>query len=315
MVAYPLLINPAAGRGGYLRGQRGTPRLERLLSSLERNGLRCEVVRTERPGHASELAARAARSGARCVLALGGDGLLREVARGLVGTQTVLLPLPAGTANVLAPCLGLPRNAPEAAAYYRADLLEHARAIDVGICGGEIFLMMASRGLDARALLGVDRRLKRWLGKTGVALSGLREWLRATEPAFAYRIDGIPANATFLAVCNISGYGGMTDFAAGARPDDGMLDVIAFRGSGRAPTLGFALAAVMRRHLDDPRVDRRRVQVVELPGQGPALIQLDGDPFVFELPLRVELDRHRLLVPAPWLLVPPCGPASQASAV
>jgi diacylglycerol kinase family enzyme len=65
----------------------------------------------------------AALDGIDIVFAMGGDGVAHHVANGLVGTDTALGLIPAGTTNVLARILGVPRKprvAAEAAADYVA---------------------------------------------------------------------------------------------------------------------------------------------------------------------------------------------------
>lgn len=297
MARVPVLVNPAAGRGRFLDGHAPSPRLRRVLAALSDHGFVCDLVLTERPGHATALAGDWARRGAPCVFALGGDGMLRETAQGLVGTETALAPLPAGTANVLAPALGLPSGALAAADAYRRPL--RVRAVDVGRCGNAVFLMMASRGLDARALVHVQAALKRRLGKAGVAFAGIREWLRASEPGFELHCNGQGLRATFAAVCNVAGYGGVTKLAPAADPTDGKLDLVAFSGEGRARTLAFVLAALLRLHSRLATVHSAQIEELELPGEGDVLLQLDGDPFTFQLPLRITIDPQKLLVPAP----------------
>ena len=66
-------------------------------------------------GHASELAEDAAKAGFARVIAVGGDGTVNEVARGLLHTQTALSIIPMGSGNGLARALGLPMNIKRAA--------------------------------------------------------------------------------------------------------------------------------------------------------------------------------------------------------
>ena len=91
----------SAGDEGYL---------ERFAQTLRAGGLKIEVLNTERPDHATELAAMA---GDQLVIAAGGDGTVNEVVNGLSKDATLGI-LPLGTANVLARELGLPLKPGEA---------------------------------------------------------------------------------------------------------------------------------------------------------------------------------------------------------
>jgi YegS/Rv2252/BmrU family lipid kinase len=291
-----LIYNPIAGRG----------RLDRVLAGVLRTcrqeGLDLEPVPTTAPGEGTELAGGLARDGrVEAVFALGGDGTAREVAAGLLGSGTPLGILPAGTANLMALALGLPRDPVAAAALLcRAP----SRHFDAGLAGGSAFLMMISAGLDGRALAALDRGFKTRLGKTAVLLQGVREWWRYGYPEIEITADGerLPA-ATFVAVCNIPYYAGSYRMAPGARPDDRRFELVTFHGTGRAPTLAFILGVVSGRHTRRRDVRVRAVEEVVFSVPPEAGVQIDGDP----LPpggeagttFHVRLAPERLLVLAP----------------
>src|SRR5208282_1360332 len=96
-----VVFNPTAGR-------RRTHLLWRVLDVLVENGVRVDLARTLRRGHATELTCEAVRAGAALVVAAGGDGTVAEVVAGLLGSSARLGIIPLGTANVLAHELGLP---------------------------------------------------------------------------------------------------------------------------------------------------------------------------------------------------------------
>jgi diacylglycerol kinase (ATP) len=78
MMRYKIIVNPTSGRG---EGGTDIPQAKELLSSL---GITFDLVRTERPMHAAELAREAARDGYDVVVSMGGDGTANEVLNGLM---------------------------------------------------------------------------------------------------------------------------------------------------------------------------------------------------------------------------------------
>ena len=124
-----------------------------------------EALTTER-GHATEIAADAAKEGADVVCVFGGDGTLNEVANGLRGTDTILAPLPGGSTNVLARSLGIPMN-PADATDQTLTALQNGdySQIGLGLVNERSFLFHTGVGFDAAVVEKVERKgdLKRWL--------------------------------------------------------------------------------------------------------------------------------------------------------
>src|SRR5260370_26403075 len=110
-----LMHNPNAGGGG--RGRRRA--LDTARHIFAAGGIHSDLAETTGPGHATEIALRAAHEGRGLVIACGGDGTLNEVINGLAAHQNrhrvPLALLPGGTANILAKELDLPWDIPSAA--------------------------------------------------------------------------------------------------------------------------------------------------------------------------------------------------------
>jgi diacylglycerol kinase family enzyme len=257
-------------------------------------GWAIDVHRTREPGEATGAARAAAQGGAAAVFVLGGDGTVREVAAGLLGSSTALGVLPAGTTNVVAIALGLPL-APGAA----ADLLARAgsRPMDVGLAGGHPFLMQATAGFDAYVVGRLRGAAKARFGKTAVAWQAAGDWLRYGFPEIELQADGSTYRATHVAICNIAHYAGRYRLARAARWDDGRLDLRLFSGRGRAATLASACRLLLDR--DDPRARAFCVERVRIVGPTGAALQIDGDPLRLDLPVDIALAPHRLQVLAP----------------
>jgi diacylglycerol kinase family enzyme len=159
--------------------------------------------------------------------------------------------------------------------------------------------MMVSAGLDARVLSVLDTGLKRRFGQAGILFQGLAEWWRYPFHDLTLTADGRPLAATFAAVANIPLYGGPYRLVPDARPDDGRLELLLFRG-GRAATLAFA-ADLLRggRHIRRRDVTVVSVQEVILEGPPGLAAQVDGDLCREALPVTIRLARETLRVLAP----------------
>ena len=74
-----LIINLFAGHG-----ENRKRKIDTAVSWLKSNAVNVEFAYTEYPGHATELASSAANKGFDIVVAVGGDGTVNEVAKGLI---------------------------------------------------------------------------------------------------------------------------------------------------------------------------------------------------------------------------------------
>ena len=135
------------------------------------------TAETRRRGHATALARAAVRNGTECVVVLGGDGTLNEVATALSGTDCALACLPGGSTNVFARTLGLPENCVDAARLVAEALATGTiRPIGLGEVNGRYFCFHVGAGWDAALVARVERRaeLKRYAGHALFVAAGLR---------------------------------------------------------------------------------------------------------------------------------------------
>ena len=97
-----VILNPAAGPGDFQRN------LAHGIQYLEKCGWQVDRFETAAKGDGMRLARQSAEQGYDAAVAVGGDGTINEVINGLVGSQTALGVIPAGTANVYAADVGIP---------------------------------------------------------------------------------------------------------------------------------------------------------------------------------------------------------------
>jgi diacylglycerol kinase family enzyme len=141
--------------------------------------------------------------------------------------------IPAGTANLLASNLGIPKDIEGAV---MTGLHGAERRIDVARMNGEGFAVMAGAGFDAGMIGGADGALKDRLGRAAYLLTGARSM---RMPAFEARIkvEGAPwyeGPATCILAGNVGALFAGVEVFADAVPDDGRLDLAVITAEGMA---------------------------------------------------------------------------------
>jgi len=199
----------------------GLPELRRVLEAAGVDDpLWYEVPKAKR---ASEQVCRALDEGAELVFAWGGDGTVRRCIDALAGSSASLAVLPAGTANLFATNLGIPRDIERAVA---VGLRGDRRRLDVGRFEDERFAVMAGAGFDAAMIRDADA-LKARVGRAAYLWSGSRN-LRAESFGAEIAVDGTDwyeGDVTCVLLGNLGDVFGGVEVFPDARPDDGMLEL------------------------------------------------------------------------------------------
>ena len=195
-----IIGNPHSGRAG------DAGYLERFAKILRSGGLTVEVLNTERPDHATELASLA---GDRLVVAAGGDGTVNEVLNGLSSGATLGV-LPLGTANVLAREFGLPLDPAEAC---RRILKGECSKVDFGVATNDEgverrFACMAGIGFDAKVIGAVTPRLKRYLRRLAFQVTAFKVLFGNRFPPLEILLGDEIHTARFAIIANGQYYGG-----------------------------------------------------------------------------------------------------------
>lgn len=280
-----LIANPAAqnGRGAWAAVEAASL----LRARVGDEGF--QLLLTERPRHATALAASLDPS-VGTVVALGGDGLISEVAAGLmerpVDERPALGVIPVGSGNDYAASLGVPTSIGRA---IDCVLVGRTAVVDVGRVNGRYFVETLSFGLDAAiALDTVERRVR--TGRTGTRLyleSAVDQLFRHLSIYdFTARLTGgdaaaartVSAAAYLLAVQIGPTYGGHFRICPGAELDDGLLDLCyATPHLGPWKALAVLLAAKGGRHTGNRHIhlDRASRLVLDFAEEPPG--QIDGE--------------------------------------
>jgi diacylglycerol kinase (ATP) len=167
---------------------------------------------------------KALDAGAELIFVWGGDGMVQRCIDTVAGSDAALAIIPAGTANLFASNVGIPKDIKAAVAL---GLNGPRRKLDVGRINGEHFAVMAGAGLDALMIRDADGALKNRLGRVAYVFTGAKN-IRAARVDTRVRIDGdkwFTGKASCVLVANVGKV--MGDIAAfpDAQPDDGLLEI------------------------------------------------------------------------------------------
>jgi YegS/Rv2252/BmrU family lipid kinase len=288
-----VILNPAAGRGAGRRVEAAVAR------AFRGQGWAVDVARTEGPGHGQQLAAAAARDGAKHVIAVGGDGTVHEVANGLLhaDSDAALGVVPVGSGNDFAKLIGVYGHDP-ARAVARL-VTARSRRFDAGRVFDEWFVNSVGFGFGP-AVVKTRNAMHHLRGFLSYLVPIVKTFFQFQPPVFDVAAPGFRERGYMMMVevCNGTTAGGSYRFAPEADPSDGKLDVCLIRRVS-LPRFLMAIPRVMR----GTHVKMREVALIKTSKlvirspEEPLLVHVDGElrePGVNEC--TVELERGRLNV-------------------
>lgn len=208
------IVNKFAG-GGYSPDVEG-----RIIRTCEQYDAEGVIHFTSGPGHATVLAREAVQLNAQRVVAVGGDGTINEVARGLVDSPMPMAIIPRGSGNGLARHLCIPLSVQGALhSFFRGRVIE----MDTFRMNDKLSLNVSGIGFDGRVANLFGGKTKR--GLSGYINLVLREFtsfpqFRATLSAGTFEFE---REAFVVAIANSSQYGNNACIAPSASVCDGLL--------------------------------------------------------------------------------------------
>ena len=198
--------------------------LDELRRVLHQRGIEPRWYEVPKSKKAPKRVRRALEDGAELLFVWGGDGMVQRCAHEAAGTGATLAVIPAGTANLLATNLGIPKDLEAAVA---VGLDGHRRKLDLGTINGEHFAVMAGAGFDAAMIRDADSGLKDRIGRAAYVWTGARN-IRRTAVRARIKVDGdefFDGDVSCVLAGNVGAlFGGVTVFPE-AEPDDGSLEV------------------------------------------------------------------------------------------
>ncbi len=306
---YYFIINP------HSRSGKGRKIWEQVKKQLDRSNIRCdrdqetegkrplspvpyEAFMTERPGHATELAAFLTSPShpdrdEKILVVLGGDGTLNEVINGISMSAPVTLGyIPSGSGNDFSRGMKLPKN-PERA-LHRLLRSDRVRVIDYGILSYTAgrpahrrFLVSSGIGYDAEVcqnlfftrLKGFFNRLH--MGKLVYLIIGIKRIVLCKSSDGCLTLDGVKKvnlkKIRFVS-SHIQKYeGGGFRFAPKADPADGYLDLCVVSGVSRLRLTALLAASLVGKHGSFKGVRSYSCREASLHTEKPMTVHVDGE--------------------------------------
>lgn len=283
------IINPISGTSGKAK-------LPALIDKrLDTEIYDRQIVWTERPGHGVELSAEAARQGVDVVVAVGGDGTVNEVARGLAHTQTALGIVPCGSGNGLARHLLLPMNTEKA-----IDVINRCetKELDYGVIDGHPFFCTCGMGFDAFISQKFAEAGKR--GPVTYVQKILEDGL--TYKPETYQLSDSTGHATykaFLVSCaNASQYGNNAYIAPQASMSDGLMDVVIMEPFDLLEAPQIAIDMFSKTLDKSSKIKSFQTPSLHVRRSAPGVIHFDGDPAMAgaEIDVHIEAKGFKAIV-------------------
>lgn len=245
-----------------------------------------EFVSTQYAGHATLLAQEAAARGADIVCAIGGDGTVNEVGRGLLGTETAMAILPCGSGNGLARHLMLPMDLKRCLDIINLDTVE---TLDSGVINGHPFFCTCGMGFDAFISMKFAEAGKR--GLMTYVEQMLREGL-SYKPE-TYEIEDEMGSKTYkaflISAANASQYGNNAYIAPHASMSDGLLDVIIMQPFSLIEAPQVTLEMLNKTIDKNVNIRTFKARHVHIHRSKPGLIHYDGDPLMSDADVEIEV--------------------------
>ena len=257
-----LIANPGAGKP-----EESPKQLELASRYLQEHGIDVNVALAKPKEEATPLAKQAVKDGYDMVIAMGGDGTLEAVLRGMVGRKTPMGIVPTGTQNNIAKSLGIPTEMEEACALIAS---RHIRKLDVGrvkVRNGKklFFFELTAVGLVAALYPKANKLVDGKLSELkDVALTLLHQ---EPDSVVFLTLDDeskIKVKTMLVVVSNAPMFGANFLVAPDASVKDGLLDISVYPEFSKTELLAYYARIRAEGFSANEKVQRYRASKIEI---------------------------------------------------
>jgi diacylglycerol kinase (ATP) len=242
--------------------------------------------------------AKALERKAELIFVWGGDGMVQRSIDVVAGSDASIAIIPAGTANLLATNLGIPKDI-EAAV--DIGLARNGRRIDVGRLNGECFAVMAGAGFDARMIGDADGGLKDRVGRLAYVWTGAKH-IRDKPFRARIRVDGArwyDGETSCILLGNVGKLFGGVEAFEDAHPDDGLLELGVVSAEGMREWAGMIARAVVGTASKSPHAFTTKAHSVRIKLDRKIPYEIDGGDRKKVRKLRIDVQPEAVSICVP----------------
>jgi diacylglycerol kinase (ATP) len=269
-----LIANPGAGKASESANS-----LKVVIGFLKENGMKVDVAFAKPKEEATPIARRAVKDGYPIVIAMGGDGTVEAVMRGIMGSKAHLGVIPAGTENNIAKSLGIPQELEEACALIASDSTLKLDMGQVKTNKGKkfVFFEMATIGLSAAIYPDASKVADGKLSSIKDAAQTLIH--QDTKPIFYLTMNDeskIEVETMLVVVSNTPVFGKNFLVAPGASLQDGLLDISVYPDFSKAELMRYYAAVMNGGYSGDGKVQHYQAHKLKVKTTPKLDVMADG---------------------------------------
>ncbi len=284
------IINPKSG------GKKNNNIIELVKETLDKSLFQADFMFTQRPKHATELSEDASRKNIDIVVAVGGDGTVREVAKGIVNSKTKLAIIPKGSGNGFAYHFKIPSNISKAVGIINK---QKSLLIDTATINDEYFGNIVGIGFDAKVAWKFANSNKRGL------LSYLKiifnEYFKYKRQNYSFKLDKLSFSrkAFLVSVANGSQFGNNAYINPEASVTDGLLEVCILKKAAFFHSAFLAIRLLNKSLHKSKFLEVYKTKNALISCQKTDFTHIDGDSFeeTNEISIKINSSTLNLIIP------------------
>ncbi|MDR0395500.1 MAG: diacylglycerol kinase family lipid kinase [Tannerella sp.] len=285
-----VIINPISGAGS-------KEKIPDLIASLCRErGVAMQVLKTEYAGHAKELTLNAMSRGADCVIAVGGDGTVNEVAQNLLYSDVTLGIIPKGSGNGLARELNIPMDAKGAVEVIFSG---HTSVIDACKANERIFFCTCGVGFDATVSREFAKEKRR--GSLTYIKDVMESYLDYQPEVYELHINNhtLKEKAFLITCANASQYGNNAFIAPNADIRDGQIDITILSPFNALDMGPLAIQLFTKTIGKNSKIKTLQAKEAQIIRRKAGVMHIDGEPVMGPEEINISVIKSALKVFTP----------------